>query len=1177
MKTGLSISPSVLVALFVGFGMAAVHPKLGQSSHADDAAMFWSDSQSEILPTGDLQWKPSPFAFRAVGQVRYVDFDNGTDTNPGTRDEPWKHHPWDANATDHAAKHGGICTYVFRRGVQYRGTLIATESGQPGNPIRLTSDPEWGSGPAALVGSERVTNWVQGVDHPDIPEPDCVWYADLDFQPRNLWCYGQDGDAVRIPLARTPNWQVSDPDDIKSQWYSFNNPDRKDVWGAKVEFGGIERPIGYDTVHLTQEADTYNDALIWSEYGWVMGTPYPSKVVHFDAEKRGIVFGGQWGNSIGSYHYPRHTRYYLEDKPHYLDDAKQGEFWFERRGAGGRLYLRLPGDADPNESHIEAAKRIHLIDSQSMNHVEFSGLDFRFTNVPFDLTKLPGGPDADPGCIRLRGNGQDITVSHCRFSDVHTAVRVQSIGEDTTIDQVRITDNVIGPTDHAGLVLHDGGGYGSEYPLGRLLDVKVLRNRLHHIGQRPTRYGQGHAIDIECAETLEVAGNQLSRIYGSGIFVFGGKRQEAKVDRPLTRILIHHNKVIDPLLNSNDWGGIETWQGGPAYVFNNISGNPGGFKAWGNLNHAKQAANSRFGHAYYMDGAFKQYYFNNIAWGKSSDPFDALGNTSAFQEIHGYACSIFNNTIYNFVIGSRRQSPVAGRNKYLGNLWQSIGHMVFRHADPKNLAADPNAADAGAQPSSYQHATNAYANNLFFETPEMLAVFEPSGRWHASVDGFRRALRLRGSLGDVGEQLNQSPLVDAAAHDFRPTGMATDKGVKVFVPWALYAPVAEWNFYHSGDDPTQIPDDHFYLAASYVDRTKYHDNPTYPLHAINLDDDAYERGPLEDWIPGAVRFNGIDQYATVAHEAFEVKSLPSEEPKLSNTQHAKITFEVPDRIHPGNACEVRLRLSDVPPGIRIKADLHWQKSGGGFGGVNANGGTGYVVEGEGPYVFTFDAKDKLGLGHYIVTAYLTPSGEWQDRVDLAQWKVPAASVQPTEGYPNASIRDSNFLIECYFKTQPQHAGGILCEKMSQSGYRLFVANEGGVTFQVAGQDEAASIDSRSLINDGRWHHVIVEADRKSKQLRIYIDGRLDAQGPGIGAVSLENQSDFYVAGRKEGHYLSGTIDFVRIALGTLADAKTAIEELYAWQFDGPFLKDFVGHRPIGRRDAGALERVDPMP
>ena len=37
------------------------------------------------------------------------------------------------------------------------------------------------------------------------------------------------------------------------------------------------------------------------------------------------------------------------------------------------------------------------------------------------------------------------------------------------------------------------------------------------------------------------------------------------------------------------------------------------------------------------------------------------------------------------------------------------------------------------------------------------------------------------------------------------------------------------------------------------------------------------------------------------------------------------------------------------------------------------------------------------------------------------------------------------------------------------------------------------------------------------------------------------------------------------------DARTSINELYAWQFKGPHLRDFAGKKPDGKRDAGAFE------
>ena len=148
---------------------------------------------------------------------------------------------------------------------------------------------------------------------------------------------------------------------------------------------------------------------------------------------------------------------------------------------------------------------------------------------------------------------------------------------------------------------------------------------------------------------------------------------------------------------------------------------------------------NRFGHAYYLDGAFKNYYFNNIAWGKSKDPAGTLANTSAFQEIISYQNTFFNNTIYNFVRASRRQAPQAGRDKFLGNIWEGMGLSVFRHADPARTAAG-NEADAGPRRGHFALETDAYARNVFhdFGLSEGFGVLEPSGRWLLTLRGVPR-------------------------------------------------------------------------------------------------------------------------------------------------------------------------------------------------------------------------------------------------------------------------------------------------------------------------------------------------------------------------------------------------------------------------------------------------------
>jgi concanavalin A-like lectin/glucanase superfamily protein len=1030
------------------------------SSAARGEPWRWQRSYSEVLPDGDIRLAQRPFVFVAGDSLRYIDFAGGDDDNPGTKQRPWKHHPWDSRAEGRAAKTSGVHTYVFKRGAVYRGSLIAKESGKPGDPIRLTTDPSWGEGDAVLAGSERVTGWTRGADHPDIPQPGKVWCVDLDWLPRNVWMVGTDGEAVRISLAREPNWTWGTVDDVKAQWWQWNNP--RKPWDFRKKVGNAEMHMAFDTKHLTRPKEHYEGAYVWPEYGWVMGTPYPTRVREFDEKGRSMVFGGQWGSSAGSYHIGRYCRYFLDDKPHYLDDGNNGEFWFHRKGKGGRLYLRLPGDADPNRTHIEVARRLNLIDSEHMSHVHITGLAFRFTNVLWDLDALPTrSPDVDPACIRLLGAGEDLAITHCRFEHVHMGIRLKAAGKGAAIDRVRICDNVFSHTDHGAMIVADGGAWGVKYPDGRLYDVEVLRNSMYRIGMRPSRYGQGHAMDIECAQTAHIAGNVGTELFGSGIFVHGAKRNASHSDRPLSRILIHQNKITHSLLNNNDWGGIETWQGGPAYVFNNVSGNPGGYKMWGHRNQPDRPGAARFGHAYYMDGGYKQYYFNNIAWGKSSDPMSPLGNTAAFQEIHGYFCDIFNNTVYNFVKGSRRQAPQAGCNKYMGNIWHTIGDMVFRHAEPSGRQADPNAQDAGTQGSKSDHATNAYHRNVFYRLPKRIAAFEPNGQWYATVEGLAKAMASRGTIGDLGQSVDDSPLVDPAGNDFRPTASAKGSGVKAFVPWSLYATVAEWHFHHAGKDPAHIGDESWYMTPYHINRTRYHQIPRTPLRGVNVKAEDYVAGPLENWTRGALQLNGTNQYAVVRGAALR------------------------------------------------------------------------------------------GLG----------AGETPESEDSYEG-----------GYKSPLVDTSNLLIEAYFRTEPGHTGGVLLRNLGAAGYELRIGEEGKVVFRMKGAGQEATIASRKRINDGRWHHVISEADRKMKTLTLYVDGKRDASGPGLGPVSLSNEADLYVGGTPEGQGLAGTLEFMRVCLGTLADARTTIEELYAWELDGPFLRDFTGQASRGKDGcAGALE------
>ena len=366
----------------------------------------WQEPQAKVSPTGDLEWAPRTFEFRAGESVRYIDFESGNDANDGlSKQTPWKHHPWDPNAAGRAAACKGVHSYVFKQGVDYRGEMNAHESGTADVPIVLTRDPSWGEGPAVICGSEAVTGWKNGAEGRLMPEPEKVWHVDLDWAPRNVWVVGKDGAVTRIPLARTPNWTITDPDDIQSQWWTWKNPDKP--FDNYATMNGQRRHLAFDhdDIHESKPQEYYEGAIVRTTKGWVMGNPFPARVLAVDRTKGSLVFAGQWGGEP-SYKIIRGCRFYLEDKPQYLDSP--GEFWFDKKANGGRLYLRLPGDQDPNNARVEVAKRIHMIESAGMSHVHVRGLTFRFTNVYWNLTAAPywvsrESIDVEPGCVRLLG------------------------------------------------------------------------------------------------------------------------------------------------------------------------------------------------------------------------------------------------------------------------------------------------------------------------------------------------------------------------------------------------------------------------------------------------------------------------------------------------------------------------------------------------------------------------------------------------------------------------------------------------------------------------------------------------------------------------------------------------------------------------------------------------------
>jgi hypothetical protein len=168
------------------------------------------------------------------------------------------------------------------------------------------------------------------------------------------------------------------------------------------------------------------------------------------------------------------------------------------------------------------------------------------------------------------------------------------------------------------------------------------------------------------------------------------------------------------------------------------------------------------------------------------------------------------------------------------------------------------------------------------------------------------------------------------------------------------------------------------------------------------------------------------------------------------------------------------------------------------------------------------------------------------------------------------MQDNSFLLEAYLKTSD--SDGIIARKVGRAGYSLEVLGGKLVLRLVQGGNDALTVTGPAIA-DGGFHHVVAEVDRENG-VKLYVDGsQADASSEGtMPAGSLSNNGDFLVGGGPDGEGLAATLEFLRVSRGTLADARTSIEELYAWQFDGPQFRDFAGKTRGEKPDAGALEQ-----
>lgn len=1112
---------------------------------AQAADYLWQEEHATVLPTGDIEWKPRPFEFRTSGTVYYIDFETGSDTNDGqSTASPWKHHPWDANATGNAKNASGAHTYIFKRGVTYRGQLMADESGLPGQPIRLTSDPSWGSGPARLTNSTRLTGmWVRA-DDPSVTPParltglDQVWALNLtgaswldangNITARTpdgvitwinsgilptpdvgLFLVDENDVGTRQHLARTPDWQPMSENFAMEYWHITDKQVATYYPEINQTVGG---PTDADLIGLPQ--DWFTGGTSWFMYQDLMGTPVARDIpatrnfsgVHipfFNPVTGTFLQGLPYGLDAGG-------RYFIENLPQYLDAA--GEYYLDKPAK--TLYYRPAEGVDPNTLRLELTIGRDLLWITNRSHLDISGLTFEF--IGFDAMAVSGHMEN----VAIHHN----TFRHITKRGIYTKQRITNVvsqgPKDDIFSHYEVSDNYFEEIWANAISIEDGHGYSLLYPYGRLHDVRVLRNRTYYTGERANTTIQSavEAIRVSGLRDGHVAGNIVERSFGSGLLVFGGSTSGLSVpDFPYNRILVYQNKTQDTALGVNDYGGLSLWMGGPIFSFNNNIGNatghmPAGFRGSGGPRNLS--------YPYYIDGGYKQYGFNNIIWGRTTDLADPYRSTeAAYFNVFGFLNQFCNNTVYRHRWGIG--GSTGHRNDHVGNIFAEISDR-FLNAD---RSGNPSLIGGGDDGTSALRGvpTLGFGHNAFEGTAEAGVLIEA-----ADYGGEREIIS--SSIETMAQQMADfpiryaqlgersavaavfgadfDPMEDTSEADFRHTAspQVLDAAGSYFVPWGLWGVVGEWNFTENHADPTQIIDFSFYLSEAHFGRMMFEFIPYFTLKLNEATLADYVPAFNEDWTNGAIRFDGTT-YATY-------------------------------------------------PDAKMREEI----------AVPLEGHSDWVNEASKNPNWVPDAPTGSG-GAYSANDFIRFPGHLR--------KTPA-------------IARENILVEATLKVVPGTNGDILGKHDGASGYRLFLNSEGRAQFQVSAGGAHYSVATSQAINNGQWHHVLAELQRagpgqSNGRLTIYLDGAIDQEVTGLSLSSdhsTDNAADLVVGAHNPGsgftNHLQADLDFLRLAHHTLAEADTTIAELWAWQTNGPWKRDMRGNLPLNKRDAGALEAVEPI-
>jgi hypothetical protein len=1051
----------------------------------------------------NIQWAPEPFVFNRGSSVRYIDFERGDDHNSGkSRENPWKHHPWDQNAIGKAAKCRGVHTYCFKKGVVYRGQLTAMESGKENDPIRLTVDPSWGDGDAYLYGSKAIKGgWRRCTDDacPQIPTSEriTVWYRDYqsEVSPRMLWEINGD-NIKRIHLAREPDWHVKNPDDPRNDWSELTDTilELKLYMNNATDFrvGDKLYPI-YDMISSKRIKNIFSredyivrqvgiDHIIIEVKNWKVG-----------ALEKGLTVSNGRNTAVIkklSGRYDVISR--IIDRENF--EGQKKEDWINATIWSEQLNMPKPVAGkviDFNAEELSLKVRFNRGTWGPGKYCRYYAENLpRFLDDSEEFYYLKRKNKNGRLFLSLADN-KDPNTTFIEAANYYRIIEINSLSNISISGlDIKFNNSIeVGSKQAEHASIHSSA-IGIT---GTCSNISISNLQISHV----TAGIVGHAkANNDVIDNISITGNDIHDLDGCGIAISNGRFHKSLMNSGsrVIHVNVRKNRVVKTgsrVLDS--WGigkhAIEVSSGELVRICENVVNT-----CWGagillyngaeysrgqierplirNIISGNMVSNSLLGLqdyggiASWMAGPV--YIFNNV----SINPvgYKHVGYMRS-KKRNNYRSSSFGVGIYldSQIKAYVFKNTILGKNNNVNDrIYNSTGvneAMGFMNAIFKNTI---EGFAVGFHKGMYQHNRCFYIGNrlndistYYFLHEPMPSVIDyptlaysrnllegaPSKYAKLGKEQFKRKDDLQRYLSNVSAIENG---VEAAVQEFSREAIWNDHSVYFFVPWGLFKVVGEWNFYQNRDDASVIIGENLNWNSEWQHRMMMDEIPRNNLYAHGFRLNDYHYGILENWTKGALHFNGTNQYCS-----------------LSAMDSTKA--------------------------------YNWQS-------IKCN---------------NFPCKGRV-------------LSEQRESLDIGK---------------------GNFLVEMVInvpKLSPQST--ILHKRVKNKGYEIYIDSQGFINASLH-NNSLCSRTSAIAINDDVWHHVVVEVIRNKKEgINLYIDGALSNaswDGVMIPHINFENKGDFIV-GRsvKKNNYFKGFIDYLRISKGSLEDSETTIDQLYKWEILG---------------------------